>query len=484
MSERWNPKPYQVKAVSWLVKHGAAGLFLDPGLGKTSINLMAIKTLKEIGELRPGKSFLVIAPLRPCYLVWPAEVEKWTQFNGLRIEVLHGSKKDEAFRRPADIQVINPAGIPWLLSKVNPRKWPWHGLSIDESTQYKRANTQRFKLLRPVLPLFHRRWINTGTPAPNGLLDLFGQIYVLDLGAALGRYITHYRRNYFAPTGYGGYTWVPQKDAEQKIYRRIEPLILRMSEVDYLKLPPVVGNFDNPKHPPNLHKVTLPPAARKIYDQLETLFFTELKNGSVTAANAGVQSMKLSQVANGGIYYDKGDEAADDVKVRGATRRWALIHEAKTEAVVELLDELSGKPALIAYDFHHDLARLRQHRDLRNIPAMDGTMADNKRIEAAWNAGEFPAIFVNAQSIAHGLNLQGGGRAVIWHSMTWNWEHYWQLIKRVWRQGQTKRTFVYHVVAVDTIDEVKCATLASKGTTQGALLCALRAYSFRRPTRR
>lgn len=484
-SETWKPWPYQKTAMAWLVGRGAAGLFLDPGLGKTSITLGAIKTLHDVGEVPPKKSWLVIAPLRPAHLVWPPEALKWRQFEGMRIVVLHGPRKDQLLKEPADIQVVNPAGLEWLFSKVSPSKWPWHGLVVDESTQFKHANTERFKLLRPFLPKFHRRWILTGTPAPNGLLDLFGQLYILDLGASLGAYITHYRRKYFAPTGYGGYTWVPQKDASEKIYDRIAPLILRMSEADYLKLPPAVGNFNNPKSRPNIVRVNLSKKARETYSQLEELFFAELKSGSVTAANAGVRSMKLRQVANGGIYLDKGgDEDADDVRPRGAPRRWALVHHEKSEAVAELLDELSGKPTLVVYDFNHDLERLRMHKDLKKIPNMGGgnSREEDKRLEGAWNAGLLPALFVNAQSVAHGLNLQEGGRAVIWHSLTWNWEHYWQLIKRVWRQGQKHKTFFYHIVADGTVDEVMCAVLRGKGTTQKALLDALRAYSFRRPS--
>ena len=488
MAEIWKPRKYQREAMEWLAERGSAGLFLDPGLGKTSITLGVIKTLYEIGEVPRGKSVLVIAPLRPAHLVWPREAAKWQQFADLRVSVLHGAKKDALYDEPAHVQVINPEGLGWLLSRVARRRtWPWHALVVDESTKFKHTNTERFKLLRPVLSKFHRRWILTGTPAPKGLLDLFGQVYILDLGAALGRYITHYRRAYFAPTGYGGYTWVPQTGAEKKIYARLAPYILRMSEDDYLKLPPAVGNFNNPKSAPNIVRVKLPPKARETYAQLEDLFFAELKAGSVTAANAGVRSMKLRQVANGGIYLDKGgDEDADDVRVRrrGAARRWALVHHEKSEAVAELLDELSGKPTLVVYDFHHDLERLRMHKDLRTIQQFPtGNTREDARIESAWNAGLISALFVNAQSIAHGLNLQEGGRAVIWHSLTWNWEHYWQLIKRVWRQGQTRKTFFYHIVAEDTVDDVMCAVLRAKGTNERALLDALRAYSFRRPAR-
>lgn len=480
--EVWKPDPYMVEGVSWLVRHGAGGLFLDPGLGKTSITYAAAASLRKHVRAARRLPFLVIAPLRPCYLVWPREARKWKQFRDLRVEVLHGPKKREALNRSADVYVMNPEGLEWLIDEINARgDFPFYGLVVDESTAFKYTNTKRFKLLKALLHHFSLRWILTGTPAPKGLLDLFGQIYIVDQGQALGAYITHYRRKYFAPTGYGGYTWVPQTGAEEKIYERIAPLVLRIPD-SVLKLPPIIGNFNNPKKPPSIIRVELPPKARAAYDQLEELFFTELRDGSVTAVNAGVRSMKLAQMANGGLYLDKGgDEDADDVRPN-RKRRWSLIHEAKSDAVAELLDELSKQPTLITFDFHHDLERLRKHRDLRNVPHMGSgnTPKEDAALEAAWNRGELDALFVNAQSVAHGLNLQQAGRAVIWHSLTWNWEHYWQLIKRLWRKGQRRKVFVHHVVATDTVDEAKVLALSAKGATERALLDALRRYAATR----
>lgn len=485
----WTPEAYQLKAVRWLLAHGAAGLFLDPGLGKTSISLAAVKMLKQQRQLPKGEGFLVIAPLRPAYMVWPAEVRKWADFNELTVSVLHGDKKEEALAAEADLYVINPDGLEWLFRTLwRQRRWPFHGLIVDESTMFKHSNTSRFKLLAQYLARFRRRWILTGTPSPNGLLDLFGQLYILDLGAALGRYVTHFRRTYFYPTGYGGYTWLPMEGAEERIYRQVAPLVLRMDRKDYLKLPPLVGRLDDPRRPPNLTRVTLPPKARKLYDQLELLMFAELEAGSITAANAGVVSMKCRQVANGGIYLDKGDEDNDLPKTGAQVthgRVWYHVHDAKTEAVVEILDELSGKPALVSFDFHHDLARLRKHRDLRNVPAMgEGSMREDQALEKAWNAGQLHALLVNPQSAKYGLNLQDAGRAVIWHALTWNFEDYDQLIQRVHRRGQKQKVFVYHVVASNTVDELLIAALRGKNKTQRGLLDALRAYALRQPVKR
>lgn len=483
---KWVPEPYQVKALRWLLSHAGAGLFLDPGLGKTSINLAAIKTLKREGDLRKGA--LVITPLRPLYLVWDknnpeGEVMKWRDFNELSVEVLHGDDKDAALRRKADIYLINPEGLFWLFGKVGGDRFDI--LSVDESTAFKHSNTERYKVLKPELTKFSRRWINTGTPSPNGLLDLFGQIYILDLGNALGRYITHYRRSFFTPTGYGGYTWVlqePEEKTAEKIYKRIEPLVLRMSEEDYLKLPPLIGALTRSKTQ-NITKVRLPDKAAQKYLQFEELFFMELAEGSVTAANAAVKSMKLRQVANGGIYLDKGSEDTGGLEARG--RKWSLIHQAKTEALIELLDDMGSSSVVIACEFHHDIERIRMHKEFKNIPAIgEGSLRDDVALANDWNAGRLKYLLCNPASFSRGANMQRGGDALIWYSLTWNFEHYEQLIRRFWRKGRKKPFYVHHIIVENTVDEIMTMSLRRKNKTQRGLLDALRAYSLRRPRRR
>ncbi len=484
--ERWKPEPYQLKACSWLLKHYSAGLFLDPGLGKTSISLAATKILRA-KEMPAKQGMLVISPLRPVYNVWDgsnpdSEPRKWVDFHTLRTAVLHGPEKDRRLRLPSDLYVMNPDGLDWLLDSIHPRKFfPFHGLIVDESTDFKHSDTVRFKLLRSILPYFRRRWILTGTPAPNGLLDLFGQIFILDLGNALGPYITHYKRQFFVPLGYGYGGWgtcALQEGAEERIYKQIEPLILRMSAKDYLKLPRLIGAIGHEGTKANLVRLKLPPKARSTYDNLEELFFAELEDGSITASNAGVKSIKLRQVANGGIYLDKGGE---DVDIKGP-RRWSMIHEAKSDAAVELLEEMSGRPAVISFEFHHDLERLRRHRWLRNLPAIgEGSIKDDTLLARALNQGEIKALAVNPASFSRGSNMQAGADALIWHSMTYNWEHYWQLTLRFWRKGRTRPFFVHHLIAEDTVDLAMVYALNRKVRTQGALLDALRAYSLRRP---
>jgi len=453
---KYEPHPYQKKAIKFMIERGCAGLFIDPGMGKTSCTLAAFKLLKKAGLVSRA---LVIAPLRPARSVWPGEASKWDDFTGLKVQVLHGNNKDKLLRGKADIDVVNPEGLPWLFRQVTKNEWPWQMLVIDESTRFKNTHTQRFKELKPVLDWFRRRYILTGTPAPNGLLDLFGQVYVMDMGNALGRYITHYRMEYFDATGFGGYTWQPKREAESRIYKKLAPLVLRMDAADYLKLPPLVNNTV---------EVELDADARRVYDTMEELLISAVDDETVTAANLAAASIKCRQIANGGIYKD--DHAG-----------WVDIHDIKTEAVVELVEELSGKPALIAYEFKHDLARLRAALG-EDVPHLGGGVTGKQQaiIEAAWNAGKLPVLLAQPQSVAHGLNLQGTGAAVIWHSLTYNLEDYEQLVRRIWRQGQKERVVVHHIVAKNTVDVAIMCALRSKDKTQRALLTALRDYAKQR----
>lgn len=497
--QRWHPHAYQLKAVKWLLSHAGAGLFLDPGLGKTSINLAALKVLKQEGELRDGA--LVVCPLRPLYNVWDPEGEdsephKWLDFHSLTFSLLHGDGKDAALRRKADIYLLNPDGLEWFFSSVRPSRLRGMLLDVDESTQFKHANTERFKLLRPYLPLFRRRWINTGTPSPNGLLDLFGQLYICDMGNALGAYITHYRRSFFEPTGFGGYSWVLQGAAigkadpetgltpaqdktARRIYKAVEPLILRMDEKDYLRLPKIHGSLAH-SPTPNFTEVRLPREAQKKFDQLEELFFVDMESGGVTAANAAVKHMKLRQAANGGIYLDK-EVGADGLPKKGK-REWAHLHDAKTDAVVELLDEMDGRSAVIAIEFRHDVERLRMSKRLRNVPAIgeEGPRVD-RLLASDFNRGKVRELLVNPASFSKGSNMQAMAHALIFHSMIWNFEDYDQLIRRFYRQGRKMPFWVHHVVARGTHDMLIAGALRGKNRTQRSLLDALREYSKRRP---
>jgi len=473
----WTPHAYQKKAVKFLLEHAAGALFLDPGLGKTSITLATIKMLKQKKVL---DKVLLIAPLRVCYSVWPKEVDKWSDFNGIKVVVLHGPNKDELLKVEADVYVINPEGLEWLLQvkktktptgktkvDVDLRRWKALGfdtLVVDELSKFKHTNTNRFKAIKLVLNTFRRRWGLTGSPASNGLLDLFGQCFILDQGRTLGPYISHYRMKYFVPS-HDGFSWNIREGAEQEIYERLNPLALRMAADDYLDMPTLIEN--------NI-RVDLPEPVRVVYDQLEDDLIAKLSDKIVVASNAAAASMKCRQVANGGIYIDP--EVESLVKLPKSKREWVNLHTEKVDALADLIEELQGSPILVAYDFEHDLDRLRERLG-QDVPYIGGGVSAKRsaELEKAWNAGHLPVLLGHPQAMAHGLNLQEVGHHVCWHSLTWDFELYDQFIRRVLRQGnKSKKVFVHHIMARGTVDEVVLAAVKSKRKGQNALFDALK----------
>ena len=476
-STPWKPHNYQKKAVKFLLEHAASALFLDPGLGKTSITLAAIKMLKKKKLLN---KVLLIAPLRVCYSVWPKEIEKWTEFNDLKVVVLHGKHKDKALEEDADIYVINPEGLDWLLQvkkektasgktkvALDLRRWKQLGfetLLVDELSKFKTTNTNRFKSIKLILGTFGRRWGLTGSPASNGLLDLFGQCFVIDQGRTLGPYITHYRMKYFNPT-YDGFGWEIREGAEEEIYERLSPLALRMAADDYLEMPTLIEN--------NI-RVDLPEDVKELYDQLEEDLIAKIGDGVIVAATAAAASIKCRQVASGGIYLDPEVEAL--VKVPKTKREWVNLHTAKVDALADLIDELQGSPLLVAYDFAHDLDRLQEKLG-KEVPYIGGGVNATRsaELEKLWNAGKLPVLLGHPQAMAHGLNLQEMGHHVAWHSMTWDYELYDQFIRRVLRQGnKSKKVFVHHIMANGTIDDAMLGSLKAKKRGQNALFDALK----------
>lgn len=475
-STPWTPHGYQKKAVKFLLEHAAAALFLDPGLGKTSIALAAIKLLKKQQLL---SKVLLIAPKNVCHNVWPNELQKWTDFAGLKAVVLHGKDKDERLEEEADIYIINPEGLDWLLDtkkirlpngktrvEVDIKRWRKLGFDtmiVDELSKFKHTQTIRFKAMKLVLHTFGRRWGLTGSPAANGLLDLFGQCYMLDQGRTLGPYISHYRMKYFVP-GYDGFSWNLREGADEEIYERVRPLALRMAAEDYLDMPKLIEN--------NI-KVQLPEPVMKVYLQLENDLIAKLEKNVVRAANAAGASMKCRQVANGGIYLDQ--EVRALVKLPKSEREWVNLHTEKVDALAELIDELQGSPLLVAYDFEHDLDRLKiKFGD--GLPYIGGGVPPKRVAELIkqWNSGKLDYLFGHPQSLAHGVNLQEAGNHVAWHSLTWDFELYDQFIRRVRRQGNVhKRVFVHHIMASGTIDEVMLMALKGKNKGQQALFSAL-----------
>ena len=432
-----------------LLSQGSVGLFLDPGLGKTSIVLAAFKILKKEGYVN---SMLIVAPLRVCHNVWPKEIEKWDNFNELTIRVLHGKDKADYLEEDVDIYVINPEGLAWLFNK-EARHWrDWDVLCVDESTKFKDTQTKRFKLMRKHFESFSRRWILTGTPVPNGIGDLFGQIFILDLGHALGRYVTHFRNKYFHTEGWDKYTYIPNNGSFDAIVERVDPLVMRMSAHDYLQMPEVV----------HLNvMVDMSVNAWNVYRDIEDDFITKIDEGVIVAANAAVAGGKCRQIANGGLYIN---EAHD----------WVETHTEKLDALADLLEELGGAPTLVMYEFNHDLKRLLR-RFGTEVPYLGGgtTTAQADRYIEDFNKGHIPVMFCHPASMAHGLNLQDVCHHIIWLGITWNLEHYDQSIARINRQGQENTVFNYHIIARDTLDEKVLSVLGQKDRTQRAVFAAL-----------
>ena len=425
-----------------MLGQAAVGLFLDPGLGKTSISLGALRVLKRLGYV---KKTLIIAPLRPAYSVWPGEIWKWEEFNEFDYVVLHGPEKDFRLQEDVDLYIINPEGLKWLIEQKLP---DFDCLIVDESTKFKDSTTKRFKYLKKMLPMFKRRWILTGTPMPNTLLDLFGQIFILDMGNALERYITHFRLKYFYKPGYNAWEWKPQPGAFERVVEKVSPLVMQLRAEDYLEMPDL-QYVDVP--------VYLPTDAMTVYKQVEDDFIAMLEDGVILAANAAAAGTKCRQISNGAVYIEED---------------FTVIHEAKLEALDDLLSELEGHPVLLLYEFDHD----RQRIMAKYKNATDVKMSkDIGQVVYDFNAGNIPILLGHPASMGHGLNLQGTCNHVIWFGITWNFEHYDQAIRRVYRQGQENDYVrVYHLVAEGTLDSKVLGALQKKERGQNELLAALK----------
>jgi SNF2 family DNA or RNA helicase len=448
---KFSPHKYQQKAIKFMIERACAGLFLDPGMGKTSSTLAAIKILRS---MRLVDKVLIVAPLRVAYSTWPAEIEKWDDFNHFKHVVLHGPKKKELLNSDAHIYITNYESLPWILKETTGKPFPFDVLVLDESSKIKHVNTQRFKTLKKMLDKFKRRYILTGSPVPNGLLDLFGQIYCLDMGASLGPYVTHYRETYFYPTGFGGFEWKIKEGAETKIHKILQPRVMRLAAADYLDLPPLIKT--------NIF-VKLPPEAMLKYMTMENSLKAEFESGKITATNSGVATMKCRQIASGSVYDEHGTAHH--------------VHSAKIEALQDLVEELEGQPLLVGYEFKHEAEAILKALG-PNTPIIGGGTSVTKGAEIidAFNMGDIPVLLAQSSALAHGVNLQKGGRAVVWFSLTYNLETYEQFIARVYRQGQEQRVFLYHIIAENTIDHAVLQIVNRKDKIQKNLLQALADY--------
>lgn len=445
----WTPHEYQLAGIKFLLENSHAGLWWSPGCGKTACVLATYLVLKNKGY---AKRMLVVAPPRVAQLVWPEEKNKWSEFAHLRMVLLHGPKRDHLLTVDADIYLCTPEGFKDLIARDLLRTLNPDILVVDESSNYRNHMSQRFKLAKPVLGGFKRRITLTGTPAPNGYLNLWAQSYLMDMGGALERYITHYRGKYFTDVGYNFPDWRLNEGAAAQIDARLKPLVLREDAVDHLAMPALIEN---------IIPVKLTSDARKKYDAMEKDYFLALDSGDEAAAvTAAVLGMKLRQIANGFIYT--------------LSEKAEFIHDEKLKALEALLAELNGQPALIFYEFVEDKRRLSKL--LNNAPSISDLSAkDALAVVQDFNAGKVPYLLAHPASTGWGLNLQGRAQHVIWYGPTWNLEHKIQATARVWRQGNPHdRVFVHTFVVENSREELVATVLADKDATQAALLSALK----------
>lgn len=441
----YQPHDYQRFATNWLVEKPAAGLFLQPGLGKTSITLSAIEELMH--DRFEVRRVLVIAPLRVAQVVWEEEVEKWR--SDLVVSKVLGSEKQRlaALAADADVYVINRENVAWLVEHCG-RNWPFDMVVIDESSSFKNNQSARFRALRKVRPLCRRVVLLTGTPAPNTYMDLWPQLYLVDQGERIEKTIGAYRLRYFQPDKRNGtvvFSYKPLPGAPEVIQRKIGDVCMSLSAADHLKMPERTDNFI---------RVPLSGTAQALYNQLETDLLLPYAGSEVTAATAATLSGKLLQMANGAVYDDGG--------------LILEVHEAKLDALEELVDAQVGQPMLVFFWYRHDLTRLRQR--FPQAVELKGEEEIRK-----WNRGELSLLLVHPASAGHGLNLQQGGSTACWFGLTWSLELYEQANARLYRQGQKNAVVIHHLVAEKTIDEHAVQVLRGKGEQQSGLLEAVKA---------
>lgn len=438
---------YQKFAVNFIKSRKESGVFVECGLGKTIISLTAIQDL--LFDSFEVRKVLVICPLRVGLSVWPSEVQKWNHLDILTYSVAIGSKEQrvEALKTKADIHIINRENVPWLVDFYK-NDWPFDMVIIDELSSFKSPSAKRFRALKKVRHKIKRVVGLTGTPAPNGLLDIWSQIYLLDGGERLGRTFTGYRSRYFHPQKYinGGIPtdYAINDDAEEKIYHKISDICISMKALEYLKMPEIIFNKI---------EVELSEKEMKLYRKLERDLLLPLEDSDIDAANAAVLSNKLLQMSGGTVY----DEYKDVHQ----------IHDRKLDALEDLIEAANGKPVLIYYGFRHERDRIKERFDAGDINTSEDI--------ARWNRGEMKIALCHPASAGHGLNLQEGGCTIIWFSITWSLELYQQANARLWRQGQKNIVIVHHLLAKDTIDQRVMMALDSKDTGQKALIEAVKA---------
>ena len=441
---KYKPYDYQTFATNFVLEHPACGLILDMGLGKSVITLTALWSLL-LDSFDVGK-VLVVAPKRVAENTWPTELKKWEHLDGLTWSLVLGSEKDRraALQCRAKIYIINRENVTWLVDNY---RWDFDTLVIDELSSFKSSKAQRFRALKRVRPRISRVIGLTGTPQPNGLLDLWPQMYLLDMGQRLGRFVGGYRERFFLPDKRNReviYSYKPKEGAEEKIYELISDICISMKAADYLDMPELVASRV---------EVQMNAKEQKLYEGFERDMVLHLKDGDLDAVNAASLSGKLVQMANGAVY--------------GENRKVHHIHDRKLDALEDIIEAANGKPLLVAYWYKHDLERIRQRFEVRTI--------DTPKDIADWNEGKIPVALIHPASAGHGLNLQDGGSTIVWFGLTWSLELYQQLNARLWRQGQKHTVVIQHIVAAGTHDEDIMNALEKKDMSQTALIAAVKA---------
>lgn len=449
---KYEPHDYQRYATKYIESHPVAAVFLDMGLGKTSITLTALNDL--LFDYFDAHRILVVAPLRVARNTWSDEIEKWDHLKDLQFSIAVGTEAERlsALKRQADIYIINRENLQWLIEKSSV-PFDFDMVVIDELSSFKNHQAKRFKSLIKVRPKVKRMVGLTGTPSSNGLMDLFAEFKILDMGVRLGRFIGQYRSSYFKPDKMNGpivYSYKPLPGAEQAIYEKISDITTSMRAADHLKMPELVSTK---------YMVHLSEKEKKKYEDMKAELVLALPEGEITAANAASLSGKLSQMANGAVY-------ADDENILS-------IHDRKLEALEDIIEAANGKTVLVAYWFKHDLMRIEQRLAEKKIPFQK---LDSDASIRKWNKGELPVALIHPASAGHGLNLQSGGSTLVWFGITWSLELYQQTVARLYRQGQSEGTVAnIHIIAKDTVDERIMKALQEKDSTQSALIDAVKA---------
>lgn len=461
---KYIPHDYQRFTIEQMVERKKLFAVLSMGLGKTSCTLSAIAQL--IYDRFEVEKVLIIAPLFVADVTWEDERDKWDHLRPLRISKILGTEKQRiaGLNQNADVYTINRENVKWLIDYFvkKGRAWPFDMIVVDESSSFKSGSSQRFRALRKATAVVDRVVLLTGTPDPNGEMDLWSQTYLLDGGERLGKTLTEYRNRYFTLGRRNGniiYEWLPREGAKEAIFAKLSDVMISLTAADYLKMPERIDN---------VVKLRMPPEAKEQYERMEEECILELESGDVVAGNKAAVTNKLLQMANGAVYYEE-PEADEDGVVTGWQRKWVQIHEAKLDALEEIVEDY-GQPLVVFYSFQHDFERLMS-RFARYDPAV---IRSRKEIEA-WNRGEVRLLFAHPASVGHGLNLQAGGSMAVWFGLPNNLEWYQQANARLYRQGQKRTVVITHLLMEGTQDIAVMRGLKGKTLNQDELIAAVKA---------